>query len=83
MSQVTMFEAKTNLSRLVERARQGDEVVITSGRDKKPVARIVAFEPVRAKGRTPGLFKGAFTLGKEFFDPLPEDELRRWNGEEE
>lgn len=83
MRQVTMFEAKTNLSKLVECARQGEEVVITSGRDRKPVARITAIEPARTKGRVPGMFKGGPELGSAFFDPLPEEELRLWNGEGE
>ena len=83
MYEATMHEAKTNLSRLVERARQGEEVVITSGRGKRPVARIVAYKLAREKGRRPGLFKGVFTVGPEFFEPLPEDELRLWNGEQE
>ncbi|MBV8629617.1 MAG: type II toxin-antitoxin system Phd/YefM family antitoxin [Silvibacterium sp.] len=81
MYEATMHEAKTNLSRLVERAQQGEDVVITSGREKRPVARIVGYKPVRRKGRQPGLFKGVFTVGPEFFEPLSEDELRLWNGE--
>jgi len=83
MYEATMHEAKTNLSRLVERAQRGEEVVITSGREKRPVARIVGYKPTRSKGRKPGLFKGVFTVGPEFFEPLPEDELRLWNGEQE
>lgn len=83
MHEATMHEAKTNLSRLVERAQRGEEIIITSGREKRPVARIVGYKPVRAKGRQPGLFKGVFTVGREFFAPLPEDELRLWNGEQE
>ncbi len=76
-----MFEAKTQLSKLVKRANQGEEVVITSGRARKPVAGIVAMEPVEKKGRVPGMFKGAFELGPGFFEPLPEEELRLGNGE--
>ena len=40
-----MFEAKTKLSELVKKAQKGEEVVITSGREKKPVAKMVAIEP--------------------------------------
>jgi len=76
MQEVSMFEAKTNLSKLVTLANQGEEVVITSGRARKPVARIVPAEPVKKPGRVPGMFKGTFELGPEFFGPLPEDELR-------
>jgi prevent-host-death family protein len=81
MQEVSMFEAKTQLSKLVKLANQGEEVVITSGRSRKPVARIVAIEPKQAQTRPLGLFKGIFTVGSEFFEPLPEEELRLWNGE--
>jgi prevent-host-death family protein len=83
MQEVTMFEAKTQLSKLVKLANQGEEVVITSGRERTPVARIVPAEPVEKKGRVPGMFKGTFELGPAFFEPLPEEELRLWNGEGE
>jgi prevent-host-death family protein len=83
MQEVSMLEAKTQLSKLVKLANQGEEVVITSGRARRPVARIVAAEPVEKKGRVPGMFKGVFELGEQFFEPLPEEELRLWNGEGE
>jgi len=81
MQEVSMFEAKTQLSRLVKLANQGEEVVITSGRERKRVARIVAIEPQQQQTRPLGLFKGVFKVGPEFFEPLPEEELRLWNGE--
>jgi prevent-host-death family protein len=77
MSVSTIHEAKTNLSRLIQKAERGEEVVIARG--KTPVAKIVPIKP--AKKRIPGLFKGVFTVGPEFFEPLPEDELRLWNCE--
>lgn len=83
MQEVTMFEAKTNLSKLVERAQQGEEVIITSGRERKPVARIVAIETPQKAVRQLGRFEGVFEVGPEFFEPLPEDELRLWEGEED
>jgi prevent-host-death family protein len=76
-----MHEAKTHLSELVERARRGEEVIITSGRERKPVARIVALTRVKAAGRRPGLFKGVFSIRPDFEAPLPADELRYWTGE--
>jgi len=81
MREFSMFEARTQLSKLVKLANQGEEVVITSGRERKPVARIVAAEPKEAQTRPLGLYEGMFTVGPEFFEPLPEDELRLWNGE--
>lgn len=76
----TIFEAKTNLSQLLERVRRGEEVIITSGRGRVPVARLQAVHPVGKKRlgllETPG-----FVLSDSFFEPLPEEELRLWNGE--
>jgi prevent-host-death family protein len=79
MISATIFEAKTNFSNLVKQARKGEVVTITSGREKTPVARLEAIEPVKKKRlgvlETPG-----FVLSEQFFEPLPEDELRLWNG---
>jgi len=47
MITATIFEAKTRLSELIKQAQKGTEVVITSGREKKPVARLVPIEPVK------------------------------------
>lgn len=82
MYSATIFEAKTNLSELLRRAQLGEEVLITSGRARTPVARLVAIDPV-PKSRRIGFLKGCGNVGPEFFEPLPEDELRLWNGEGE
>jgi len=75
MEVTTIHQAKTNLSRLIERAERGEEIIIARG--KKPVVRLVPVsEP--AKKRTPGMFKGEFTVGKAFFEPLPPEELEGW-----
>jgi prevent-host-death family protein len=81
MYEATMHEAKTKLSQLVKRAQSGEEIIITSGRAKQPVARIVAMTEEKPKRRKLGIFKGVFTVADDFDDPLPEDELRLWNGE--
>jgi len=72
---VTVHEAKTNLSKLLRRAADGEEIVIARG--SKPVARLVAVGERNGK-RQPGSFKGRLTVGPEFFEPLPEDELSAW-----
>jgi prevent-host-death family protein len=82
MITATMFEAKTNLSELVRMAQQGEEVIITAGREKKPVARIVPMEPV-VKQRLGFMEHLGIELPDSFFDPLPEEELRLWEGESE
>jgi len=82
MISATTFEAKTNLSELLRRAKLGEEVQITSGRKRTPVARLVAINPA-PESRRIGFMEGLGDVGPEFFDPLPEDELRLWNGEGE
>lgn len=75
MEVTTIHQAKTNLSRLIEKAERGEEVIIARG--KKPVVRLVPLAKP-AKKRLPGMFKGEFTVGKGFFEPLPPDELKGW-----
>ena len=76
MTVVNVHEAKTQLSRLLARVEGGEEVVIA--RRGEPVARLVACKP-RGK-RRPDVLKGKAVITDEFFDPLPEDELRAWEG---
>jgi prevent-host-death family protein len=78
MVKASIFEAKTRLSELLKQAQEGETVIITSGREKTPVARLEAIAPLQKKRlgvlETPG-----FALPVKFFEPLPEDELRLWN----
>ena len=66
---VNMHEAKTHLSRLVERVEAGEEVVIA--RAGRPVARLVAYRPRRSP-REPGLWRGQVALAPDF-DAADED----------
>jgi len=75
VSTVTIHEAKTNLSKLLQKVAAGEEVIIARG--KKPVARLVAVGEVRGKCQ-PGSLKATLRVGPEFFEPLPENELSRW-----
>ncbi len=79
MTTATMFEAKTNLSELVKKAQAGETVIITSGREKTPVAELKAIQPVAS--RRLGFLKhlDLDIPDSAFFDPLPEDELSLWN----
>lgn len=79
MAKVTIFEAKTALSGLVKRAQKGEEVIITSGRERRPVARLEAVPPAKKK-RLGALETSGFALSREFFETLPADELDLWNG---
>jgi prevent-host-death family protein len=75
-ARVTVHEAKTHLSRLLERVERGEEVVIARGR--KPVARLVPVNRAERGGRRFGALRGKVVVGREFFEPLPVDELERW-----
>jgi len=75
MQIVTMHKAKTNLSKLIEAACRGEEIVIAKG--KKPVVKLTPLVEERPK-RKPGAWKGKLVVGPEFFEPLPEDELEAW-----
>ena len=75
---VKMHEAKTHLSSLVARAVGGEEIVIARG-DKAQV-RLVPVEQGRKPDRVPGALKGKISIGDRFFEPLPEEELRLWEG---
>jgi len=66
---VNMHQAKSQLSKLVEQASQGEDVVIA--RDGKPVARLVPILPIGDK-RPIGLSDGLVKLRDNFNDPLPE-----------
>jgi prevent-host-death family protein len=79
MISATIFEAKTNFSSLVKQAQKGEVVTITSGRQKTPVARLEAIQPEKKK-RLGALETPGFVLSEQFFEPLPDDELRLWNG---
>ena len=73
---VNVSQAKSQLSRLIARVEAGEEVIIA--RRGEPVARLVACKP-RGK-RRPGVLKGKAVITDEFFDPLPEEELKLWEG---
>jgi prevent-host-death family protein len=76
MTIINIHEAKTHLSRLVDRAAVGEDIVIA--RAGKPVARLTRIEePANSGPRQPGMFQGLI-VPDAFFDPLPEDELSAW-----
>ncbi|MXY79249.1 MAG: type II toxin-antitoxin system Phd/YefM family antitoxin [Chloroflexi bacterium] len=79
MVTVNVHEAKTQLSRLLAQVEAGEEVTIA--RNGAPVARLVAYKP-RGK-REFGAMKGDKfweEMGDLILEPLPEEELRLWEG---
>ncbi|MBV9949063.1 MAG: type II toxin-antitoxin system Phd/YefM family antitoxin [Myxococcales bacterium] len=74
---VSVYDAKTNLSRLLDRAAAGEEIVIT--RNGRPVAKLVPATASR-KPRKLGLLKGRIRISKSFDDPLPDGILDAFEG---
>jgi prevent-host-death family protein len=74
---VNIHEAKTHLSRLVEDASNGEEIVIAKA--GKPVARLMPFRPVR-KRRKLGWLKGKLEVPEDFDAPLPDEVLADFEG---
>ena len=75
---VNIHEAKTHLSRLVDRAAAGEEIVIA--RAGKPLAKLVAYEPPVRK-RTLGLWKGQVWIAPDF-DDVDEEITALFEGDE-
>ncbi|HET9188718.1 MAG TPA: type II toxin-antitoxin system prevent-host-death family antitoxin [Acidothermaceae bacterium] len=74
---VNVYDAKTNLSRLLDRVERGDEIVIA--RAGRPIARLVAFAP-RSKPRAPGAWRGKVRISADF-DTMPEEVAAAFRGE--
>lgn len=72
MTQVNVHEAKTHLSRLLDRVIGGEEIVIAKA--GKPIARLIACEPPKEK-RIPGQDAGKVQIAEDFDAPLPDDLL--------
>ena len=77
---VSLYEAKTQLSSLVERAAEGEEIVIA--KSGKPKARLVPMDDVRPM-REPGRGRGQWRVGDDFDDPLPDEVLKAFDGKSE
>lgn len=74
--QFTVHAAKTNLSKLIDAALAGEEVVIAKGR--KPVVKLVAIPQSKFQiGILEGQLEGP---SPDFFEPLDEDDLTAWEG---
>jgi prevent-host-death family protein len=70
--QVDIRQARTQLSRLIERVAGGEEIIIA--KSGKPLARLVAYAP-RVAPRRPGTMRGKIRIKKNFDEPLPKELL--------
>jgi prevent-host-death family protein len=73
---VNVHEAKTHLSRLLEEAVAGEDIVIAKA--GKPKVRLVPIE--EPPKRKLGFMSGLSLPDSFFFDPLPDEELAAWEG---
>ena len=77
MDRVNVHEAKTHLSRLLERVEAGEEIVIS--RAGRPVARLVAYRGLASR-RRPGAWRGRVRIASDF-DELPPDLAAAFRGD--
>ncbi|KPF65722.1 prevent-host-death protein [alpha proteobacterium AAP81b] len=76
---VNVHEAKTQFSKLLERAHAGEEIIVAKA--GKPYARLVKLEDPKPVRRQPGGWPGLAAIPDEvWFAPLPDDELDAWEG---
>ncbi|MFZ4604455.1 MAG: type II toxin-antitoxin system Phd/YefM family antitoxin [Caulobacterales bacterium] len=78
MSTINVHAAKTHLSRLVDEAAAGAEIIIAKA--GKPLAKLVPLDAAPKTKRTLGLLAGKAVIPSGFDDPLPEDVLREFEG---
>lgn len=80
MSEViyNLYEAKTSLSRLVDRAASGEEIILSKA--GKPMAKLVPFHR-SAGSRQPGGWEGQVRISDDFDDPLPPDIQATFEGQ--
>lgn len=77
MQTFNIHEAKTQFSRLVDAAANGEEIIIAKA--GKPAARLVPMEHVKSARRFGGL-KGKIRIGDDFAAPLPDDLVAAFEG---
>lgn len=81
MKVVNVAEAKARLSDLLDEVERGETIVIA--RRNEPIAELRAVEKPRKTLRPWGLYKGQIEIPDDFNDPLPDDILRAFYGEDE
>jgi prevent-host-death family protein len=78
MIKLNIHEAKTHLSKYLAKLKAGDRILLC--KRNKPIAKITPLPEVPVRPRPIGLTKGQFTVPRSFFEPLPEELLRAFEG---
>ena len=79
MIRLNIHEAKTHLSKYLARLKKGEVIVLC--RRNVPIAEIRLLQNQAKQQRPIGLARGRFEVPPEFYEPLPEELQRAWNGE--
>ena len=79
MIRINIHEAKTHLSRYLERLRKGERILLC--KRNVPIAEIVPLPSARTRRRPIGRATGEFQVPESFFEPLPDDVLGDFAGE--
>jgi antitoxin (DNA-binding transcriptional repressor) of toxin-antitoxin stability system len=84
MTTITLEKAQAELAAIVKRVLAGEEILIEAD-DRRvrlsPVPPAPQFDEATARRRGYGCMKGQFAVGESFFEPLPENELKFWEGQ--
>ena len=78
MIRLNIHEAKTHLSRYLDRVEAGETLILC--RHNKPIAEVRPIQKAKTK-RTFGVDEGKFEIPPEFFEPLPEEIMKYFTGE--
>ena len=76
MNGINIHEAKTTFSKLIEKVKSGEEIIITKAGE--PVAKLVPIFSKKIKNRTPGKWKGQIFISDDCNDPLPKEMLKEF-----
>jgi antitoxin (DNA-binding transcriptional repressor) of toxin-antitoxin stability system len=79
MAIVSLDATETTLDQLLARVEAGEEIILARG--ENPVAKLTPMQLAKPRPRPQfGAWKDKVSVGPEFFEPLPEEELRLWEG---
>ena len=78
MIKLNIHEAKTHLSKYLAKLKVGDRILLC--KRNQPIAEIIPLLKAPVRPRPIGLAKGQFTVPRSFFEPLPEELLRTFEG---
>nr|VFK67225.1 MAG: Antitoxin component of toxin-antitoxin stability system, DNA-binding transcriptional repressor [Candidatus Kentron sp. UNK]VFK72577.1 MAG: Antitoxin component of toxin-antitoxin stability system, DNA-binding transcriptional repressor [Candidatus Kentron sp. UNK] len=76
MIHLNLYEAKTQLSGIIENIHQGEGAIIAKA--DRPIIPLTSISPPEKQGRRFGVLRGKAIVDERFFEPLPDNELDTW-----